>query len=257
MHGGNGTVPGRPVTVCQDTASRRLVSEREGTVRTRERARARRRTRRPVSISQRDTGTGTGAKHPLRQLLAMRLLVPTRTPCRHGSGELKEGIICLSSYWQSRSSLELSPSPLKSPSCIPKRTLFSAAYRDFSKSVEVNSSNGISITCTILQSPFSTNTASIVCSELRSELSAMSSPPRSADRPMRIKSRSFGSGYCRRHQPPARMCGFFRRTVSRFDQYGPLYSWHTSFAGLPQVIGGLLCYPHIGTASVFHAEPSF
>ncbi len=50
---------------------------------------------------------------------------------------------------------------------------------------------------------------------------------------------------------------FFRRTVSRFDQYDPPYSWCASLAGLPQVIGSLLCHPQIGTASVFHAEPSF
>ncbi len=67
---------------------------------------------------------------------------------------------------------------------------------------------------------------------------------------------SSDNGYRQRHQPPARLSNFICRTVSRFDQYGPPYSWRASLAGLPQVIRGLLRDPQIGTASIFHAKPS-
>ncbi|ULA70025.1 MAG: hypothetical protein LZF62_480223 [Nitrospira sp.] len=50
----------------------------------------------------------------------------------------------------------------------------SMTSEEFAKSVEVNRSNDISITCTIIPSHFSGSTVSIVCSELRSKFSPTS-----------------------------------------------------------------------------------
>ena len=54
-----------------------------------------------------------------------------------------------------------------------------------------------------------------------------------------------------------RMRRVIRRAISRFGQYSPPHSWYAGLAGLPQIIGSLLCHPHISTASIFHAKPFF